>query len=150
MKIRRAQIEDIEALCEIEKSAFDKKYYDLLDKKRFKYLLTKANSEIWLVEIRNQVCGYIILLFRKNASNGRLYSIAVHQSFQGGQVGKNLLNYAEELVKNKHLKSISQEIREDNEKLYNRYVDLDYKICGMKKDYYPDGKGCLKIIKIFS
>ena len=147
MIIRKTTINDINRLYEIEKSSFDINKYHILKKRQIKYLITKANSEVWLAEVNNNVCGYIVVLFKKNSLIGRLYSIAVAPPFQGGDVGKILFIFAEKLVKEKSKKFISQEIRKDNFKLFNRYMSLGYRNIGVLKEYYPDNGDGIKLIK---
>lgn len=147
MDIRRAKFGDVISLYEIESVAFDANKYHLFNKRQLRYLVEKSKGEVWLAEVSGNICGYFVLLFKQNSCSGRLYSIAVKPDFQGVNIGKDLLNRAEECVKTRNLRFISQEIRKDHYKLLNRYLLLGYQVYGRIDNYYPDGCCCLKLIK---
>ncbi len=147
--IRAATLDDLNALVRIEKNAFNTSIYHLTPRRQFRYLLTKANAQIWIAMLKGEPCGYIILLLRKNTQFGRLYSIAVTSDHQGGEIGKALFLHAEKCIKQEKLNGMILEIRADNARHLERYIYLGYTIFGRIENYYPDESACIKLKKVF-
>lgn len=145
MRIRQALVSDVDALCILERNVFDVTRFHLVSKRQFRYLLTKGNAEIWVADDDGSILGAAILFFRKNYAYGRLYSIAVDPSAQGGNVGRALFEAVENRVVAKGLKGMAQEVRADNERLLQRYLKIGYTVYGEEADYYPDGASCIKL-----
>lgn len=151
--IRCASLKDLKCLFDIETKTFDPSLYLLITQRQYRYLLTKANAEIWVLEIEKQIIASAVILYRKHSNYGRLYSISVTPEYQKQGYAQKLLEYIENYIKNKipkSLKGIRQEIRLDNQKLLNKYINNGYKIIGQSDNYYPDGQSCLKLQKEFS
>ncbi len=146
-QIRQANLNDLNSLISLEQESFNKKKYHLTNPRQFKYLLTKANAEIWLAEIDNEIIGMSVLLFRRNTHTARLYSICVSPSKQGGNIGKDLFIHAQQRTKAKNLGTMSLEIRSDNTKHRQRYTALGYVQTKILPDYYPDGCSGIKMKK---
>ncbi|MCB1652011.1 MAG: GNAT family N-acetyltransferase [Alphaproteobacteria bacterium] len=147
--IRRAQTSDISDLTRIETRTFDPEKYHLTSRANLRHLLNKGNAELWLAFKDKTPCGMTILLFRKNMSWGRLYSIAVLPEFQGGDIGKKLFEHAENTIKAKKLRGMILEIRADNTRHKERYLKRGYTLWGQTPNYYPDGAPCIKLKKTF-
>lgn len=145
--IRLARITDLYDLLNIECSAFDPNRYDLINKRQYNYLLSKAHADVVLAIINNQICASCIILYRKNASYARLYSLGVLVNFQGKGIGKVILSHVENLIKSKNIMEIRLEARKDNLVLINFYKKLGYVLHGERDSYYPDGISCLKLKK---
>ncbi|MEG2901085.1 MAG: hypothetical protein RR983_12305, partial [Massilia sp.] len=78
--IRLATTGDIAALVAIENASFPG---DRLVRRRFRYLLTQANS-VTFVDVDGAVVrGYILLLLRTGWRSARIYSIATHPDHLG-------------------------------------------------------------------
>lgn len=144
-RISLAKPGDIQSLVLIEQSAFDPSLYHLISVQQFRYILTKANAEIWIATSDSTICGMYVLFFRQNSTYARLYSLAVTSAFQGGEVGKKLFVHAEKRVLEKGLTGMLQEVRADNDRLITRYIKLGYEIIGTVKNYYPDGVSGIKL-----
>lgn len=149
MNIRTAKPEDTNALYEIETACFNPDQYHQTHKRQIRYLLTKGNADILLLEDKTGICGYSIILYKKRSTLGRLYSIAVKPELQGGEIGKKIFDASENAVKKRGLKGMILEIREDNNRHLERYLKLGYTQFGKAPDYYPDRASCLKLKKIF-
>lgn len=147
--IRLANEQDAAALAALEARAFDPAYYHLMSSNQYRHLLTKGNADILVTERNGMLCGALILLYRANSAFGRMYSIAVDPDFQGGEVGKALFEAMEAHVREKGMRGVLLEIRDDNIRHYERYIRLGYAENGRVADYYPDGHGCIKMKKIF-
>lgn len=148
---RQATLDDLDSLLRIEQQAFPAHVYHPINRRQFRYLLSRAQAEIWLAEQDSatgpQVCGAAILFFRKGATYARLYSIAVLPSGQGQGVGTALMEQVEARARAKGLRALRQEVRADNLTLINRHLRRGYRPYGQAADYYPDGSACLKLTK---
>lgn len=148
VSVRRVANSDVDALRDVEMQSFESAQYDLISARQFRYLINKGNAEIWAASSDGLICGYIIVLFKKNSAFGRFYSMAVSPAYQGHNIGKILFELAEKIVVQKGCKGMLLEIREDNLKLLSRYQALGYDITRQVPDYYPDGVACIKMKKI--
>jgi ribosomal-protein-alanine N-acetyltransferase len=147
--IRPATRNDVSALFEIERIVFDPEKFHLITKRQYRYLIDKGNADIFLGVVDGKPWASSILLYKKNADYGRLYSIAVHPHMQGRGLGAALLHHAEQRVKGKNLSELRQEVRCDDHALINRYKKTGYVVYGETVEYYPDGAACVKLGKSF-
>ncbi|MEZ6047487.1 MAG: GNAT family N-acetyltransferase [Planctomycetaceae bacterium] len=148
--IRAANLSDLESLQRIETAAFSSEKYPLTSQAQFQRLLNKAkNIELFVATRRSEVVGYILLFYRSNSQWGRLYSIAVHPDSQGSDVGKRLFDFAEQRILKRKLKGLTLEIREDNQRHFERYLKRGYVQVAEVSDYYPDGAAAIKRAKCF-
>lgn len=93
--IRRATPDDLDAMTEIERECFgDSLSYS---RKQFRYLLTRAHG-LCLVEEKDMVRGFIIVLFRHGDSVAAIETLDVQPSERGKGIGVRLLKAAEEDV----------------------------------------------------
>ncbi|MCU0821821.1 MAG: GNAT family N-acetyltransferase, partial [Spirochaetes bacterium] len=83
--IRKATLSDLNALVDIENLSFN---YDLITKRNFQYLLTRANAETIVKEENGMILGYAMLLFHSGTSLSRLYSFAVHPQHRKKRIGE--------------------------------------------------------------
>lgn len=144
---RKAKEIDIPGLVDIEKSCFDPLKYDLTSRSQFRYLITKANAELWLACRDNEIAGYATILYRRKSNGGRVYSVAVLPRYQNKGIGKALLLCCEKMVAKKSLLSIVLEVRRDDIKGRQIYESLGYKKMSEIADYYPDHCACIKMKK---
>ncbi|QDU81253.1 ribosomal-protein-alanine N-acetyltransferase [Polystyrenella longa] len=148
LTLRAARINDLDDLLQIESESFSTESYPLTSRRQFRYLLTKAkNVELFVACLDKNVVGYGLLFFRKNSFWGRLYSISVRPEYQGGAVGKQLFERAEQRIRKRKQKGMLLEIRADNQKHLKRYLGLGYQLIDTIPDYYPDGSAALKLRK---
>lgn len=149
LRIRRATRNDLSAIGELERRAFDLRIYPLTSPRQYRYLLDKGNADILVVESEGTVCGAAVILYRRSAHYGRLYSIAVAPEFQGGTIGKALFEAVEATIRRKGLKGVLLEIRSDNHRHYQRYLSIGYQEIRRLPEYYPDGGDGIKLRKDF-
>ena len=74
VKHRKANLQDLDRLVEIEQSCFN---YDTLDKKKFKYFIQQGHDDLIVQQVNNQISGYALILYKKGSSLARLYSVAI-------------------------------------------------------------------------
>ncbi len=142
--IRIASPADIPALLAIEHSSFKG---DRLSNRSFRYLLNKGHALILLDEGIGLLRGYIVLLFRANASLARVYSIATHPNCLGQGVAAGLLIAAEQSALRHGRMRMRLEIRMDNQASLRLFQNRGYVIFGEYRNYYDDGMDAFRLQK---
>lgn len=142
--IRPAVVSDLEALVALEISCFDS---DRLSRRRFRYMLTKANASILVEEQAHRIRGYVLLLFSRGTAMARLYSIAVAAAFRGQGVGETLVKAAEVAAREHGAACLRLEIRKDNAPSLRLFNRLGYKKFGEFADYYEDHMEAVRLEK---
>lgn len=143
-EIQFACREDVNEIVELENASFSS---DAFSKKRFLYLISKANSEFIIVRKEHNLVAYLIILKRKNSIRYRIYSLAIAKEAQGKGLAKRLLNYAEQQAKKELKREISLEVSENNLSAINLYKSQSYQVIGVKENYYSDGNNALLMLK---
>jgi ribosomal-protein-alanine N-acetyltransferase len=140
--IRLATTSDIVALVAIENTSFPG---DRLDRRRFRYLLTQANS-VTFVDVDGAVVrGYIMLLLRTGWRGARVYSIATHPAHLGCGVAARLLTAAERWAAVHGCVEVRLEVRTDNAASLALFRKRGYVVFGRYGAYYHDGMDALRL-----
>ena len=140
--IRLATPRDIATLVAIENASFPG---DRLDRRRFRYLLTEANS-LTLVDVDGAVVrGYIMLLLRTGWHGARVYSIATHPAHLGCGVAARLLTAAEHWAAAHGCVEVRLEVRTDNAASLALFRGRGYVAFGSHAAYYHDGMDALRL-----
>jgi ribosomal protein S18 acetylase RimI-like enzyme len=142
--IRPATVSDLDALVDLEVSCFDS---DRLSRRRFRYMLTKANASILVEEHERTIRGYVLLLFSRGTAMARLYSIAVASFFRRQGVGEALVKAAEVAAREQGAACLRLEVRKDNTASLSLFNRLGYKKFGELADYYEDHMDALRLEK---
>lgn len=152
--IRPARPEDVPALVEIEKAAFDPAHYGGLQMTARSFLRHAKGKNILLVAVQNTpaapIAGYALGLVKKGSPYVRFYSLAVSAEHGGRGAGWRLFEGIENAGRERGYRGVRLEIREDNERLLARYRRQGYEVFGREADYYSDGAGAIRMIKDFA
>ncbi len=143
-KVRVGTLKDLDALVDLEERGFA---LDRFSRQQFEYLLSKANATVLVLVYRRKVGGAAIMLWRANASIGRLYSIIVDPDLQGKQLGTILLRACEREASKRKCEEMSLEVRSDNKQAIGFYEKHGYKVVDTLPGYYSDGASGLRMIK---
>jgi ribosomal protein S18 acetylase RimI-like enzyme len=147
MQYRKAKVEDIKRLVEIENLSFN---YDQLNARQFRYFIQKGHCDL-IVQIKdNQISGYGLLFYRKNSRLSRIYSIAIHQDFHGQGCGKVLMLALESFTLKKGRNTMRLEVKVTNHKAINLYKKIGYIQFSTKQGYYDDNEDALCLEKKLS
>jgi len=146
--IRRAVVDDIAALVDIENASFPG---NRLDRRRFRYLLTQANA-VTLVDVADDaegdaIRGYLLLLLRADSSVARVYSVATHPAHLGTGAAARLVTAAERCAGARQCAALRLEIREDNAASLALFRTRGYAVFGRHAAYYHDGMAALRLQK---
>ncbi len=142
--IRKATLQDLDALLALEDRSFDT---DRLSRRSFRHLLTKANAATVIEERDGELAGYATVLFNSGTSLARLYSIAVDVRFQGRGVGRVLVGAAEQAAVEGECVVLRLEVRRDNTASLALFRKLGYREFGSYQDYYEDHMEALRFEK---
>jgi len=128
----------------LEESGFGE---DRFSPQQVKYLINKARSTPYVIECEKKIAGAAIMLWRKNSSIGRLYSIVIDPKWHGKGLGSALLEECELAAEKHKCTRIMLEVRADNVRGIALYEKFGYLRAGIIKGYYFDGMNALKMIK---
>lgn len=142
--IRAAGLRDLDALEAIENLSF---VTDRLSRRRFRYMLTKANGLTLVDDQGGRVRGYVLVLFNAGTSLARLYSIAVDPDFRGLGIGEALVGAAEQAALDADCVYMRLEVRRDNAASIGMFEKLGYRRFGLYPDYYEDHMEALRLEK---
>jgi ribosomal protein S18 acetylase RimI-like enzyme len=143
--IRRATIEDVSALIQLENDSFTT---DIISNASLRRLLKVASAEILVAEFQHKIIGSVILLFRKNAATARVYSLAVDKQHRREGIAAQLCNAAEKNATKRSLENIILEVHPDNHAAIRFYEKHGYHIFGSYSHFYECGSDAIRMKKI--
>jgi ribosomal protein S18 acetylase RimI-like enzyme len=146
-RIRPAVVTDISALIRLEAASFET---DRLDRRRFRYMLTRAHARTLVAEEDGALLGYVMVLFSRATSVARLYSIAVAAQAVRRGVGSALVAAAETAAWQEERAYLRLEIRADNLASQRLFEQAGYRRFGVLSDYYEDHMEALRYEKTLS
>lgn len=126
MKIRKAKEEDLKELCKIEMSSgYHKKKFSF---EPYLQELFKQKTEIFYSEEKEKITGYITL-----SKNGEIGFLAVSKKFQGKGIANMLLKKIISSAKQKKLKKLFLDVRNDNFSAIRLYLKNGFMITKLYK-----------------
>ncbi|MGX9937993.1 tRNA (adenosine(37)-N6)-threonylcarbamoyltransferase complex dimerization subunit type 1 TsaB [Advenella kashmirensis] len=132
--IRRMTQQDIDAVVDIERRVqshpwTEGNFFDAL----------KAGYEAWVVCHGSEVVAFSLQLMAPDVAH--LLLIGVAPDWQGKGIGAGLLAWGEERLLLQPLESQVLEVRPSNTRAIAFYHRWGYEQIGVRKGYYPDGRG---------
>lgn len=139
---RLATLDDIPALVALEMACFD---YDQLTKRSFRYFITKAQAQLWV--IGDPVEAYGLVLFHRGTCLARIYSLAVSPQCRGKGYGRILMEQLEDASEEHGALFIRLEVSDSNTKAIKLYEDMHYQSIRRLPQYYEDGHDGIRMEK---
>jgi ribosomal protein S18 acetylase RimI-like enzyme len=139
--IRTAHLRDLDGLVALEERCFET---DRLSRRRFRYLLTRANACTLVADDGDRLAGYVLVLFSRGTALARLYSIAVDAAARGRGLGRQLLAAAEAEAVKQGCVSMRSEVRRDNTASLTLFRSHGYQQFDELADYYEDHMDALR------
>lgn len=130
MQIRKAVIDDIIAIVNIENHVFNE---TLGESFLYDELSINPFSRIYVLEKDHQVIGFLGLRVDEKAE---VMNFAIDVEHQKQGYGSILLSHALEELKKENIKTLSLEVRESNIKAQRIYEKFGFKISHKRKAYY--------------
>jgi ribosomal-protein-alanine acetyltransferase len=146
-KIRKGKPGDQVRLLDIENSVFSS---DRLSPRSMRHHLSAKSSQLLVCETRGNIVGYALLALRKNSRHARLYSIAIDPALRQPGMGRALLQACETAAAKHKCADLRLEVREDNPRAIQLYLQSGYQQFGTHEDYYEDGARALRFEKVLT
>jgi ribosomal protein S18 acetylase RimI-like enzyme len=140
--IREALLEDVPALVALETRCFET---DRLSARSFRHFLTRGNDDLLVSWTGGRIAGYVLILFHRNTSLARLYSIAVDPEFRGRRLARELIRAAEARALDRGTTRMRLEVSQHNAAAIELYRKLGYREFGVFEDYYEDHATALRM-----
>ena len=134
--IRRATIDDLDALIELETAVFA---IERMNARQWRRHLESLTAEVFVATRERRVIGATVLFFRRSSTVARVYSIAVADDERGRGIGENLLIAAEQAARRRGSRALRLEVRCDNAGAQRLYERHGFHPFGMHRAYYADG-----------
>lgn len=134
--IRKACRSDLPSILEIENDSFQE---DNFSKEELRYLIEKSKTGCFILEIQDEALAYTSLISRSNASNLRIYSLAVHSKARGRKLGQTLIEFILQYAKENGFASVTLEVKVSNQTAISLYKKNGFEILSVKENYYHDG-----------
>ncbi len=139
--IRKARVNDIPQLLEVENDCFD---YDQLSRRNFHWMIKNAHSIFQVMEYESTLIGYGLVLINAGTSLARLYSICVRNKYQGYGLASTLISLLEKKASDdEDCAYLRLEVKRTNKGAIKLYERLGYQVFTKKEDYYEDGETAL-------
>lgn len=143
--IREATLDDIDALNTLEKTCFDS---DRISRRSFRWMIEKGHSLLLVAYVGQQLVGYVLLLYSRGTSLGRVYSLAVDAEYRKAGIAAKLMQEAETQALADGRSFLRLEVRPDNHGAIRLYEKLDYQPFDIVTDYYEDHADALRMMKV--
>lgn len=143
MKIRQANVDDLDAIYTLEVLCFSDPY-----PKELLRLLLSLYPELFLViESNSKIVGYVAGIVRADGY-GHIVSLCVHPMYRRRGLGTKLINTIEDVFGRVfNICRYRLEVRISNASAISLYKKLGYSIVGITQKYYPNGEDAYIMIK---
>ncbi|MDO9452521.1 MAG: GNAT family N-acetyltransferase [Stagnimonas sp.] len=143
IRIRAATADDIDGILALE-ALFPS---DRLTRAALRRFLRVPSARAWVAVADQAVVGDVILLLRRGASFGRVYSVVVSPEARGQGLGDRLIATAERAARAEGRHRLRLEVRADNTAARRLYDKRRYRDVAALKGYYEDGADGLRLEK---
>ncbi len=129
--IRKATLEDLPLLLEIEKVCFKSSRYS---REQIEWILTGENEVTYIYFMNAQPVGSVMLSMQ--GDSGRVISIGVHPDWRGKGVAGELMSTAEKWFSESGAREVDLEVSVENSEALNLYSSMGYEVVRVLKGYY--------------
>lgn len=144
ISIRPGRMSDLERLCALEAASFTG---DRLSRARLKHWLGADNGSLLVAVERGHVLGYGLVIFRRDSSAGRIYSIAVDPATRGRGVATALMAALEAAAGSRGGLEVRLEVASRNAPAISLYRRCGYEEFGRRRGYYENGDTAVRMRK---
>jgi len=167
IRLRRFNLSDLEAVMKIEKASFPQPWPEVYFKKLYKehpndFLVAEASPHLSeqsegremnevqrtplrsappsseVADLAGKVAGYILGYVKPNKS-GSIKTLAVDSNFRRRGIGRKLVNFIIQRLKEKSVKEVFLHTRRKNRAASSFYKKLGFRIIKIVKKYYRNG-----------
>lgn len=141
--IRKMEIKDADSVYRIENQAF---FEPWSKKSLLKELESNSFLSHYVYEYQGRVVGFYIA--SHVLDEVEIFTIAVDSAYQKMGIGKAMLNHLIDISKIRNDKEIWLEVSTKNIAAINLYRKFDFKIMGIRKNYYQKlGEDAYNMVK---
>ncbi|MGM9521317.1 MAG: ribosomal protein S18-alanine N-acetyltransferase [Oscillospiraceae bacterium] len=133
MTVRRAALEDIPAIMDIERASFSIPWSE----HSVMFEFESADAAV-LVADDGELEGFAIL--HRFCDDGELFNIAVREGCRGRGIGRKLLKAVLDSAREMGIRRIYLEVRKSNAAARRLYEKLGFAVCGERRNYYDAPK----------
>lgn len=146
LKIRRANLSDLESIYQIEIECF---YEDAFPLSYLKQFLKDPRFITLVAILENKIVGFIVgsIEFLRDKNVGHVYSIDVKPEYRRRGVGSCLLETIENILKKEGAEKCYLEVSVNNITAIKFYLKHGYKFLEVLGDYYGYGKDGIRLVK---
>ena len=141
--IRHADCDDLDKIELIEQEFGAEAF----SKRSLRHLICSNNISL-VIELGDEIVGYLIALVRKDSSNVRLYSLIIHSNHRGKGYATEILHFLERICKEQGRTRIGLEVSEVNYPAIALYRLHGFQTVSRAESYYKDGSAALKLQKL--
>ena len=132
--VRPMSVDDLDAVMAIEQTAYAHPW------SRGNFLDTlSAGHQALLLEAGGTLIGYYVAM--KGVDEVHLLNVTVAPALQGQGWGRCLLDWLHLWARGEGAQCVWLEVRESNEVAQRVYDHCGYRRVGLRRDYYPAGRG---------
>ena len=135
LEIRRFKASDLKEIVEIEKTSFPQPWSEAYFKKAYK----EYPNDFLVAKLSGRVTGYI-LGYAKSNKSGLIKTLAVNKRYRRQGIGRKLVNFTVQRLKQKGLKKIVLHIRKENQTANSFYKKVGFRTVKIIKKYYPNSQ----------
>lgn len=143
--IRDAVPRDADALTELEARCFP--LGRRMSWRSFARLVRRPTAAMLVEEARGSLRGYALVLFRKDTTNARLYSICTAPEARGQGIARKLLSACETQAAARGATRMRLEVHAGDKLAQKLYTEAGYVRFGTYPHYYEDGASALRMEK---
>lgn len=136
---------DLPQLVLLEQASFST---DRLNARRFRHWMCAQNCHFEVAcTADGKIAGYALVLYRRNSTRARLYSIVVTPDQRGNGLARHLLDRCETAARHNGSDTLYLEVRLDNRSAIRLYEKSGYRLQHRIAGFYEDGTDALRLEK---
>lgn len=132
MRIRSMKQEDIDNVCDIEKSIFSMPW----KKKDFLDSIQKETNLYLVAEVKGNIVGYCGLW--GIVGEGQINNVAIRKEYRGHGIAYEMLKQLLEKAREMGLEEFTLEVRESNQSAICLYQKLGFQKEGIRENFYQN------------
>lgn len=140
--IRKATLEDLPILMELERVCFKDSRYS---REQIEWILRGKDEVTYLYFQDSNAIGSLMLSLQGDM--GRVISVGVHPDWRGKGVARELMNVADKWFLDSGAAVVDLEVGVNNKDALNLYRSLGYEVVRVLKKYYPGNEDAFHLRK---
>ena len=137
MSLRKAGIIDMNSIVNIEKTSYEKPYWN---ESLLKYLFNESITDsVWIFEFKKKIIGFLIE--QRCLDEISILNVAVDKKYQNNGFGKKILSQYLSILPNNSV--VFLEVNKNNFIARKIYTSLNFEKIDSRKNYYNKGEDAL-------